>query len=76
MGTKLFECEVTDDGELVLRFHRPSRPVCVKADTRAHFIDARKEFLLGIRSMLDSLLEAVPEPEVDRRRRRREITLE
>lgn len=76
MGTKLFEAEFTDDGDLVLRFRRPARPVCLSPEIRGHLLDARKEFLMGVRSLLDAFLEAVPEPEVDRRRRRREISVE
>lgn len=76
MGTKLFEAEVTDDGELVLRVRRPRRPVCLSPEIRGHLLDARKEFLLGVRSLLDAFLAAVPEPAEDRHRRRREISVE
>lgn len=79
MTTKLFECEYTDEGELVFRMRRPTRRGRTHvrtAEVRGHFLDARREFLLGVRSLLDTLLEAVPEPEADRRRRRRQIAVE
>ncbi len=78
MGTKFFECEYTDEGEVVFRMRRPRRPEmrARNLEARGHFLDARREFLMGVRSLLDTLLEKVPEPEEDRRRRRREISVE
>lgn len=79
MGTKLFECEYTDEGEVVFRVRRPRRREGHggrNLEARGHFLDARREFLMGVRSLLDTLLEMVPEPAEDRRRRRRQISVE
>ncbi len=60
MSGKLFECEITEDDELVMRFHMPAFRR-VLPETRSHFVAARKETLLAIRSLVDAALERMPE---------------
>ncbi len=67
MAQKIFECEVTDEEEVVLRLHVPAFRRFLP-ETRGHLLSARKEVLLAFRSLIDTALEKVgEEPESTRR---------
>ncbi len=57
---KLFECEMTEEDEIVMRVHMPTFRR-VLPETRAHFVAAQKEMLMALRSLVDAALERVPE---------------
>jgi hypothetical protein len=69
MAEKIFECEYTPGEELVFRFRRPSLHL-LGPEARGHLLEARKETLLAVRSLLDAALERLEEEERPRRRRR------
>ena len=62
MAQKVFECELTEEDELVLRLHVPTFRRVIP-ETRSHLLAARKEMLLAFRSLIDVALEKVGKEE-------------
>ena len=75
MAEKFFECEYSPEEGFSLRIRRPVfRALCPEA--RGHLLEARKETLLAMRSMVDMALERLEEKEGARSRHRRPIKVE
>ena len=75
MAEKFFECEYSPEEGFSLRIRRPVfRTLCPEA--RGHLLEARKETLLALRSMVEAALERLEEKEGARSRRRRRIEVE
>jgi hypothetical protein len=75
MAEKLFECEWNPEGELVFRLKRPGKQV-LNPEIRGHVLEARKEMLMALRSLIDAALERLDEKEKGGRRRRTQIRVE
>ncbi len=75
MAEKVFECDYSPEEGFSLRIRRPAfRTLCPEA--RGHILEARKETLLALRSMVEAALERLEEKEDTRKRRRRRIDVE
>ena len=70
MPESAFECHYTPGEELVIRLRSPLLNL-FPTEVRSHILEARKETLLAIRSLLDAVIERVEEKEKGPRRRRR-----
>ena len=68
MAEKLFECEWTPEGEIVLRIKKPGLKL-LAPEVRGHLLGARKEMLSALRSLIDVALEKMDEKESPRTRR-------
>ncbi|MGD0765768.1 MAG: hypothetical protein ABR978_05620 [Dehalococcoidia bacterium] len=75
MAEKLFECEWTPEGELVFRLRKPAKHV-LNPEIRGHVLEARKEVLMALRSLIDVALERMDEKEKGTGRRRTQIKVE
>jgi hypothetical protein len=75
MAEKFFECEYSPEEGLSLRIHKPAFRA-FSPEARGHLLDARRETLLALRSMVEAALERLEEKEGGRSRRRRSITVE
>ena len=73
MTQKMVDVEVTQD-ELVVRF-RPPR-ASLPPETRAHMLNAGKEFLLALRTMLDAAIETCEKAAEERPKTRSKIRVE
>jgi hypothetical protein len=67
MAEKLFECEWTPEGEIVLRIRKPGLGV-LTPEVRAHMLGARKEMLTALRSLIDAALDKLEEESPKTRR--------
>ena len=75
MAEKFFECEYSPEEGFSLHIRRPAfRALCPEA--RGHLLEARKETLLALRSMVEEALERLEEKEGARSQRRRSIKVE
>jgi hypothetical protein len=75
VAEKFFECEYSPEEGFSLRIRRPVfSAFCPEA--RGHVLEARKETLLALRSLVDAALERLEEKEGTRGRRRRRIKVE
>ncbi len=70
MAVKMFECEYEPGEELVFRIRRPGLRV-LAPEVRGHLLEARKETLMALRSLIDAALARLEEKEKGTRRRRR-----
>jgi len=68
MAEKLFECEWTPEGEIILRIKKPGLGM-MTPEFRAHMIGARKEMLGALRSLIDAALDKMEEQEAAPTRR-------
>ena len=68
MAEKLFECEWTPEGEIVLRIKKPGMGV-LTPEVRSHMLGARKEMLTALRSLIDAALDKMEEQEGPKTRR-------
>jgi len=68
MAEKLFECEWTPEGEIILRIKKPGMGV-LTPEVRAHVLGARKEMLTALRSLIDAALDKMEEQEGPKTRR-------
>jgi hypothetical protein len=68
MAEKLFECEWTPEGEIVLRIKKPGLGV-LTPEVRAHMLGARKEMLTALRSLIDAALDKLEEQDSPKTRR-------
>ncbi len=68
MAEKLFECEWTPEGEIVLRIKNPGLGL-LTPEVRGHMLGARKETLSALRSLIDAALARMEEKETPRTRR-------
>ncbi len=75
MAEKFFECEYSPEEGFSLRIRRPALHALFP-EARGHLLEARKETLLAVRSMVDMALERLEEKEGARKRRRRRIEVE
>jgi hypothetical protein len=75
MAEKLFECEWTPEGELVFRLKKPGTRV-LPPEVRGHVLEARKEVLMALRSLIDAALERMDEKAKGSGRRRTQIKVE
>ncbi|GEM_PF-3739076 len=57
---KIFDFENKDDGSFAFYFKPPE---ILDKETRQHFLTSQKEFFMGIRSILDSIIERVDKKE-------------
>lgn len=74
MTQKLFEYEYRPGEELVLRFRSPSGRL-LPPEVRNHWLEAQKELLLALRSLVDAAIALVEERE-SAQSRRQEIRVE
>jgi hypothetical protein len=75
VAEKFFECDYSPEEGFSLRIRRPVlRTLCPEA--RGHILEARKETLLALRSMVEAALERLEEKEDTRKRRRRRIDVD
>ncbi len=51
---KMFDFESKDDGSFAFYFQPPE---LLSKETRQHLLSSQKEFLMAVRSMLDSIIE-------------------
>ena len=75
MGERIFEVEYRPGEELVLRIKVPTGKLLPEA-TRSHIRMARKEVLLGLRSLLDSAIESLEKREKEGEKKREKIEVE
>lgn len=76
MGEKVFECELTEDEEVVLRIRKPGIRM-FSPEVRGHLLSARKEMLMAMRNLIDAALAGLAEKEEEERKARRmEIKVE
>ena len=75
MAEKFFECDYSPEEGFSLRIRRPAFRA-LRPEARGHLLEARKETLLALRSMVDAALERLEEKEGTRKRRRRRIEVE
>jgi hypothetical protein len=68
MAEKLFECEWTPEGEIILRIKKPGLGL-LTPEVRGHMLGARKETLSALRSLIDAALERMEAKETPRTRR-------
>ena len=68
MAEKLFECEWTPEGEIILRIKKPGLRL-LTPEVRGHMLGARKEMLSALRSLIDAALARMDEKEAPRTRR-------
>jgi hypothetical protein len=68
MAEKLFECECTPEGEIILRIRRPGMGL-MTPEFRSHVIGAQKEMLSALRSLIDAALDKMEKEEEPRTRR-------
>ena len=74
-GHRPFEYEYRPGEELVLRFRRPVIDF-IPCEARDHLMAAQKEFLLALRSLVDTALSRLEERERGETFRRTEIKVE
>jgi hypothetical protein len=67
MAEKLFECEYTQGKELVFRIKRPGMQL-LSPEARGHLLDARKDVLMAVRSLIDAALSGLEEKKASRKR--------
>jgi hypothetical protein len=72
---KFFECEYSPEEGFSLRIHRPAFRA-FSPEARSHLLEARRETLLALRSLVEAALERLEEKEGARSRRRRRIEVE
>jgi len=68
MAEKLFECEWTPEGEIILRIKKPGLGM-LTPEVRSHMLGVRKEMLSALRSLIDAALDRMEEEETPRTRR-------
>lgn len=57
---KMFDFETKEDGSFAFYFKPPE---ILDKETRQHFLSSQKEFFMGIRSMLDYMIENIDKKE-------------
>ena len=75
MAEKFFECEYSPEEGLCLRIRKPAFRAFAP-EARGHMLEARRETLLALRSVVDAALECLEKKEDTRSRRRRRIEVE
>ncbi len=60
MAEKLFECEWTPEGEIILRIKKPGLGL-LTPEVRTHMLGMRKEMLSALRSIIDAALDKMEE---------------
>ncbi|MDI6857508.1 MAG: hypothetical protein QME71_04235 [Dehalococcoidia bacterium] len=76
MAEKVFECELTEDEEIVLRIRKPGMRM-FSPEVRGHLLSARKEMLMAMRNLIDAALAGLTEKEEkEQKARRTEIRVE
>ena len=75
MKDSIFEVQYHPDEEIVLRFKSPECKGLPDA-TRKHFLSARKEMLLALRSMLDKAIERTEEQARPKRGKKTKIDVQ
>jgi len=68
MAEKLFECEWTSEGEIILRIKKPGLRL-LTPEVHGHMLGARREMLGALRSLIDAALERMEAKETPRTRR-------
>ena len=68
MAEKLFECEWTPEGEIILRIRRPGMGL-MTPEFRSHVVGAQKEMLSALRSLIDAALDKMEAEEGPKTRR-------
>jgi hypothetical protein len=68
MGVKVFECECGPGEEVVFRFRKPDMEL-LSPEMHGHLLEARREFLMAMRSVIDAVLSAMEEREKPTSRR-------
>jgi len=75
MAERILEVEYRPGEEVVLRIKAPKGSLLPEA-TRSHARMARKELLLGLRSLLDSAIESLEKREKEGEKKREKIEVE
>jgi hypothetical protein len=75
VAEKFFECEYSPEEGFSLHIRKPAFRA-FSPEARGHVLEARKETLLALRSIVDAALERLEEKEGAGRRRRRRIQVE
>jgi hypothetical protein len=75
VAEKLFECEYSPEEGLCLRVRKPALRA-FSPEARGHLLEARREMLLTVRSLVEAALEHLDKKEGARGRRRRRIEVE
>jgi hypothetical protein len=75
VAEKFFECEYSPEEGLCLRIRKPAFRA-FSPEARGHLLEARREMLLTVRSLVDAALEHLDKKEGARGRRRRRIEVE
>ena len=75
MAEKFFECEYSPEEGFSLHIRKPAFRA-FSPEARGHLLEARRETLLALRSIVDAALERLEEKEGTRSRRRRRIEVE
>jgi hypothetical protein len=70
VAEKFFECEYSPEEGFSLRIRRPALRALFP-EAQGHLLEARKETLLALRSMVEAALERLEKKEGARSRRRR-----
>jgi hypothetical protein len=73
MQSKFFDAEHTDEGDFVFRVHAPQ---FLDDETRGHLLEARKDVLKAMRSVIDAALSATENRDPDRPNRRQKVDIE
>jgi hypothetical protein len=75
VAEKFFECEYSPEEGLCLRIRKPAIRA-FSPEARGHLLEARRETLLALRSVVDAALECLEKKEGAPSRRRRRIEVE
>ena len=75
MAERIFSVESGEEGELILRFRRPSA-VLLSAEAKGHLSSSAKEMMLGLRSFLDASIKVMEEREKKGRKPKTKIEVE
>jgi len=75
VAEKFFECEYSPEEGFSLRIRKPVFRA-FSSEARGHVLEARRETLLALRSMVEAALECLEKKEGARSRRRRRIDVE
>jgi hypothetical protein len=75
VAEKFFECEYSPEEGFSLRIRKPAFQA-FSPEARSHLLEARRETLLAMRSMVDAALGRLEEKEGARGRRRRRIEVD
>ena len=75
MAEKFFECDYSPEEGFSLRIRKPAFRAFAP-EARGHLLEARRETLLALRSIVDVALERLEEKEGACGRRRRHIEVE